>query len=328
MTHEPPSVSHTARVRNEVDALDAGRPPSRALGVLAGVAVVLIWSGWITLSRHGAAGGLTIYDMTALRFGTAALVTSPLWRKFPWRRVRVGAALVVALGCGFPYVLLTFFGLRTMGAASAGVVVNGSLPIASAWLGLACLKRRPRRAVWITAIAVLAANGCMISGGLPALISDGAAAALGLACLLAAAFVLATYMTAVQAWGFAIPEVLVLVPFINAILFVPVWWLALPSSLATATLSQVAIQAAYQGVVVSVIALVLFTECVKRLGAIASSLFMAFVPACTAALAWWLLGEALSPWQLGGIALCSAALLYYAASANPRRGRGASRQGG
>jgi drug/metabolite transporter (DMT)-like permease len=63
---------------------------------------------------------------------------------------------------------------------------------------------------------------------------------------------------------------------------------------------------------------VLFTECVKRLGAIASSLFMAFVPACTAALAWWLLGEALSPWQLAGIALCSAALLYYTASASPR----------
>jgi drug/metabolite transporter (DMT)-like permease len=292
-----------------------GLPASRGLGVLAGVTVVLLWSGWITLSRHGAAGGLTIYDMTALRFGTAALVTLPLWRKYRWRRVRLGQALVVALGCGFPYVLLTFVGLRTFGAASAGVVVNGSLPIASALLGLAWLRRRPRRAVWVTAVAVLVANGCMIGGGLEAFATNGTAAVLGLACLLAAALVLATYMTAVQAWGFAITDVLVLVPFINAILFVPLWWLVLPSSLATATVSQIATQAAYQGVVISVIALVLFTECMKQLGAIASSLFMAFVPACTAAMAWWLLGEALSPWQLGGTALCSVALVYYAVSA-------------
>jgi drug/metabolite transporter (DMT)-like permease len=301
--------------------MSPGLPTSRVLGILAGITVVLIWSGWITLSRHGAAGGLTIYDMTALRFGTAALVTSPLWPKYRWNRVRIGPAVVVALGCGFPYVLLTFFGLQTMGAASVGVVVNGSLPIASALLGLGWLKRRPRRAVWVTAVAVLAANCCMMSGGL-VFATNGRAAALGLACLLAAAFVLAAYMTAVQAWAFEVPDVLVLVPFINAILFVPVWWLVLPSSLGTASLSQIAVQAGYQGVVVSVVALVLFTECVKRLGAIASSLFMACVPACTAAMAWWLLGEALSPWQLGGIALCSAALVYYAASASLGGGRG------
>lgn len=298
--------------------MSLGISAGRLLGVLAGIVVVLIWSGWITLSRHGAAAGVTIYDMTALRFGTAALVTMPLWRRYPWRRVRLGRALVVAFGCGFPYVLLTFFGLRTIGAASAGVVVNGSLPIASALLGLSWLKRRPRRAVWITAVAVLAANACMVKGGFPSLAANGAAAALGLACLLGAAFVLAAYMTAVQAWRFEIADVVVLVPFINAISFLPVWWLALPSSLSTATLSQIAIQAGYQGIVVSVLALVLFTECVKRLGAIPSSLFMAFVAACTAAMAWWALGEALSSWQLGGIALCSVALVYYASSAIPK----------
>jgi drug/metabolite transporter (DMT)-like permease len=92
----------------------------------------------------------------------------------------------------------------------------------------------------------------------------------------------------------------------------------LPSLLSAASFSQIAIQAGYQGLVVSVLALVLFTECIKRLGALTSSLFMAFVPACTAALAWWLLGEALSTWQLCGIGLCSAALIYYAASARTR----------
>jgi drug/metabolite transporter (DMT)-like permease len=279
--------------------------------------VVLIWSGWITLSRHGAAGGLSIYDMTALRFGTAALVTMPLWLGYPWRRVRWGRALVVALGCGFPYVLLTFAGLRTTGAAGAGVLVNGSLPIASALLGLVWMKRYPRRAVWVTAVAVLGASCCMLGGQVASTAGFGTSA-LGILCLLSAAFVLAAYMIALEAWRFGIRDVLVLVPLINAALFIPVWWLALPSLLSSASFSEIAVQAGYQGLVVSVLALVLFTECVKRLGALSSSLFMAFVPACTAALAWWLLGEALTSWQLCGIGLCSAALIYYAASARTR----------
>jgi drug/metabolite transporter (DMT)-like permease len=304
--------------RGRGQALPSGSAGTQRLrGALAGVVVVLIWSGWITLSRYGATGGLTIYDMTALRFGTAALVTIPLWPRYAWHRVQWGRALIVSLGCGFPYVLLTFAGLRTTGAAGAGVIVNGSLPIASAVLGVLWMKRHPRRAVWATAIAVLGANCCML-GESKVSAAGLSASALGVVCLLGAAFVLTAYMVAVEAWRFGIGDVLVLVPLINAALFVPVWWLALPSLLRSASFSQIAVQAAYQGLVVSVLALVLFTECVKQLGALSSALFMAFVPACTAALAWWLLGEALTSWQLCGIGLCSAALVYYAASAPSR----------
>jgi drug/metabolite transporter (DMT)-like permease len=192
--------------------------------------------------------------------------------------------MIVALGCGFPYVLLTFAGLRTTGAAGAGVLVNGSLPIASALLGLVWMKRHPRRTVWVTAVVVLGASCCMLAGQVSSR-AGFSASALGVMGLLSAAFVLAAYMIALEAWRFGIRDVLVLVPLINAALFIPVWWLALPSLLSSASFSQIALQAGYQGLVVSVLALVLFTECVKRLGALTSSLFMAFVPACTAALA-------------------------------------------
>jgi drug/metabolite transporter (DMT)-like permease len=293
--------------------VDAG--VHRLRGALAGALVVLIWSGWITLSRHGASGALTIYDMAVLRFGTAALVTAPLWPSYDWWHVRWGRALIIALGCGFPYVLLTFAGLRTTGAAGAGVIVNGSLPMASALLAVGFLRRRPRPAVWVTCAAVLVADGLMMGGGFS---FAAAASARGLPFLLLAAFTLAAYMVAMEAWRFSIRDVLVLVPFINAVLLLPVWWLVLPSRLGRATLSEIAIQAGYQGIIVSVLALVSITECVKRLGSLSSSLFMALVPACTAALAWWTLGEALALPQLLGIATCSIALIHYAVSAASR----------
>jgi len=288
----------------------------RLWGVLASSLVVLTWSGWITLSRQGVGSVLTIYDMAALRFGTAALVTAPLWPTYPFGRVRWGRALIVALGCGFPYVLLSFAGLRTIGAAGAGVLVNGSLPLVSALLAVVFLRRRPRPAVWVTCVVVLAADALMMGRGLTGV---GALSSVrGVACLLLAALVLAAYLVAMEAWRFQARDVLVLVPLINAALLVPVWWLLLPSRLSEAPLSQIALQAGYQGIVVSVLALFLITESVKRLGSLGSSLFMAWVPACTAALAWWTLGEALSGMQLLGIALCSAALVYYAASARVR----------
>lgn len=288
-------------------------------GAGAGALVVLIWSGWITLSRHGVGGSLTIYDMAALRFGTAALVTAPLWPSYDWRRVRWGRALIIALGCGFPYVLLTFAGLRTTGAAGAGVIVNGSLPLASALLAVGFLRRRPRPAVWVTCAAVLGADALMMGGASSVL--DSGASARGLPFLLLAAFTLAAYLVAMEAWRFSSRDVLVLVPSINAALFLPVWWLLLPSTLGSATASQILVQAGYQGIIVSVLALVAITYSVKRLGSLPSSLFMALVPACTAALAWWTLGEKLSSLSMLGIATCSAALIYYAASAAPRAGR-------
>lgn len=281
-------------------------------GVSAGVAVILIWSGWITLSRYGVGAALTVYDITALRFGSAALVTAPLWWTYPWRRVRWWRASVVALGCGFPYTLLTFLGLRSIGAAQAGVLVNGSLPVASAVLSAVWLRQRPSRGVWLTCAAVLVADLCMSDVFVRSPWLGTSGSRLGIVYLLLAAFTLATYMTAVRAWGFGVRDVLVLVPLINALSFVPIWWLALPSSVASAPLSQIAIQAGYQGIVASVLALILFTKCLETLGSVSSALCMALVPVVTASLAWLTLGERLSAWQWTGIGVCSAALVYHA----------------
>lgn len=273
--------------------------------------MVLIWAGWFTLSRYGARSSLTPYDITALRFGCACLVTSPLWWSYAWRRVRWGRALVVALGCGFPYTLLVFHGLRTTGAAEGGVWVNGSLPALSALLSVVWLRERPARHIWLTCLVVLVGNLC-VSGLGSSEAPWGPEHGLAILTLTLAAGVLAVYMAAVRAWNFGSRDVLVLVPLLNTLCFVPVWWFLLPSSLGSATSSDIWLQTLYQGVLVSVLGLVLFTICIKSLGSVASALFVALVPAVTALLAALILGETLSPWQMAGIVLCSAALIQHA----------------
>lgn len=46
--------------------------------------VVLIWSGWVVISRLGVFQTLNSYDIMALRFGVASLAVAPfVWRFWP-----------------------------------------------------------------------------------------------------------------------------------------------------------------------------------------------------------------------------------------------------
>ena len=56
------------------------------LGSAAAVFVVLLWSGWIVVSRSGVTRHLTVYDLAGLRFGIGASVALPyiVWRR-AWR---------------------------------------------------------------------------------------------------------------------------------------------------------------------------------------------------------------------------------------------------
>jgi drug/metabolite transporter (DMT)-like permease len=68
----------------------------------------------------------------------------------------------------------------------------------------------------------------------------------------------------------------------------------------------------YQGVLVSVIALIITFYAIKHIGAMNLSIFFSFVPFVTAALAWLILAENLSHQEILAICLCSVGLFIYA----------------
>lgn len=276
---------------------------STVLAVLSGLAVMFIWSGWIVFSRMGIQSTLTASDITLLRFGTAALCTLPLAIRYPWKRVKVHRVLVVGLGCGFPYTLLSFYGLALSPAANAGVIVNGSLPIVSGILCWILLKEKPSQAMTVTIALLAIANILMWHNTQESMFYTN-----GVVLLLVAALVLAVYMLAVKVWNVALSDIVVWVPWTNVLLFIPLW-VFMPSQLFHANISEIGFQMLYQGVVVSLGGLLLFSYAVKILGPITSSLFMAFVPMVTAILAIPVLGELPAGMQWGGLTLCSVALL-------------------
>ena len=279
---------------------------SKYSAYIAATLVVCIWAGWITLSRMGVQTALTPYDITLLRFGTAALLMLPFSLQYNWREVKWHQVLIVALGCGFPYTMLSFIGLKTIKAANAGVFVNGMLPVIGLFYTLFWFKEKVSFIKYISIIVLLIANLVMMD--FTNSISSGYI--LGILSLLSAAAVFSTYMAATKKWGYTMKDVIAFVPLINAVLFLPVWLLS-PTQIAYTPVQDVVVQILYQGVLVSVIALVLITFTVSKLGSGTMSVFLSYVPAITALLAFIFLGETLSLQEQLGILLCSIGLIVY-----------------
>jgi threonine/homoserine efflux transporter RhtA len=81
-------------------------------GYLFAAAAVALWSGFILVSRLGGISRLTAFDITAVRFATAAALLLPVWlarARAPIFNRRM-AALAVTGGVG--YALLVYSGFK------------------------------------------------------------------------------------------------------------------------------------------------------------------------------------------------------------------------
>jgi drug/metabolite transporter (DMT)-like permease len=278
---------------------------------LAGLSIVCIWSGWIAISRHGVQTELQPADITLLRYGTALIGVSPLILRHTWSKFKLYQYLVVGLGVGFPYTLFSFYGLREIRAAHAGVLVNGMLPV----LGLIVAWGFYRQRITLLrygAIALIFISNVIMAGG-DTFSSDHL---FGIFLLLSAAVVYTMHMTGIRQWAFGWRDVLVAVPVVNVVLFLPLWFF-FPTALFHAPFGDIALQSFYQGVVVNIVALMFVAYSIRRLGLITVSLYMSFVPVVTAFFAWIFLGESLNVWEICGIAGCSMGLILYATGRAP-----------
>ncbi len=113
------------------------------LGVVAALATVMLWSGWIVGTRHGAVR-LDLAAVSVLRFGIPALVFLPALLKtglFP-RGVPPLSLAVMVFGAGFGFFFTAAFGLRLAPAAEAGPLMPGTMPLFVALLAVVFAQER------------------------------------------------------------------------------------------------------------------------------------------------------------------------------------------
>ena len=86
-------------------------------GYIFGFITVSLWAGFVLLSRTAEANGLNGFDLTALRFGTAALFLLPAW--LFWHRVALFDRLAEIAG--------EYLGVIGLGVLCLGVYSIGNL---------------------------------------------------------------------------------------------------------------------------------------------------------------------------------------------------------
>lgn len=274
--------------------------PSRS-GYAFAAATVCIWAGFVLLSRMAGKSALNGNDLVALRFGIAGALLLPAWWccwRVPLFTRRMAALMVVG---GMAYTLLAYWSFRFAPAAHGAVLLSGVLPFFVALVSWAVLGQRPSHRLRQSLLCIAAGVACLALHSLGGLGQSWR----GDLMMVSASLCWATYTVLVRRWGVAPVETTIGVTLLSALCFLPVYALLLPKGLPQTPWPTVLLQGFYQGVLVAIVAMVLYMQALARLGPLRLGTVMATVPAIAGAGATLVLGEPFSLWLVGGLVLTS-----------------------
>jgi drug/metabolite transporter (DMT)-like permease len=269
-------------------------------GLIAAFFALCIWTGFILVSRYGGKGVLTGWDVTALRFGVGALIALIFLPRVTLPPYKV--ILLFSMFGGIGYSVVVYAGFRLAPAAHAAVLLPGALPFSTAVIAWLWLRHQPSPSQLIAlllvfiGIALTAADTLFHGARMTGL------QMLGDLLFLCGSALWAVFTLLLRRYPVPPLTAAVSTTLGSAILYLPVWWLFLPSTLGQAPVTEIAIQAIYQGVLVVFVAMLLYTYAVRSLGAQPVTLLMAIVPGLAALAAVPVLGEPLSMFTLAGLA--------------------------
>ena len=277
-------------------------------GLSAALATLCIWAGFILVSRLGGKGILTGWDVTALRFGVGALIALAFLPRVKLPPLKVIVLFSVFGGVG--YAIAVYAAFRMAPAAHAAVLLPGALPFETAviaWLWLGHKPTQPQRialSLVFVGIVLTAADTFTHGAHLTGL------QLVGDMLFLCGSSSWAVFTLLLRQYPMQPLTAAVTTTLGSALMYLPVWWLFLPSTLAQAPAAEIAMQALYQGVLVVFIAMLLYTLAVRHLGGQTVALIMALVPGLAAVAAVPILGEPLSLLTLAGLTAVTAGAAF------------------
>lgn len=291
------------------------KTPSVATGFAAAWAVVFVWSFWLIVSRVAAGSGLTIYDLAAMRYGLASLIAVPLCLYYkPWQGLTLTQIAVLSFILGPVYILCVFLGFTFAPASHGGIFMNGVLPLVSIAIGMSLFKTSPKPRQFIGAglilisAIVLAWNGSA-GAGKNAWIGD-------LLFIIGAVF-FSFYIILSERWSFTAMQIIFCGTVVNAILYLPIWAIFLPSGIADAPLGPLLLQAVYQGFVPNLIGLLFIAHASRTIGNANTSSILAAVPGGGGLLGALILGEELSAISIAALVILTVGLLISVRKSKP-----------
>lgn len=305
----------------------------KAIGVIAAVVTVTIWTSFIVIARASAdparGGVLNPFDIVYARLLGAGAILLPWgwWLVRRDRRTQAGAGslfglsplplrqtLITGLFGGLLYAMLAYSGFVFAPAAHASVLMPGSLPLWTALLAVLILGDRitPTRALGLALIV----GGDLLVGGSSLLHAlDGSGFWRGDVLFILASITWSTYSVLARRFALDAVRATIAITALAFVVYVPVYtvllWLNwVPGRALVAPLHDMAFQMFFQGVGSVVVSGIGFTKMIQHFGPVRSTMITALVPGLSAVSAAIFLGEPLV-WNLwAGLALVTCGIVF------------------
>jgi drug/metabolite transporter (DMT)-like permease len=271
-------------------------------GLLAALLVVVFWSGFNIVSRFGATASFTPFDIAAMRYGVSGTIALPFFLRYVPMRDWPRHAVLACVG-GLAYGLCVYWGFAFAPSAHAGVFVNGGIPF---WTIVIMAVTSGFRIARPTVVALLLSTAGLLLIGFESLLAPAQGSEwIGDLLFLTAALAWAIFGLLMRRWQVKPQFGILGIASFSALVFMPIYLLWLPSSIAAASWGEIALQCVYQGVIASMLAAGFYSYAVQKVGAGEASMMLALVPAFTAIGAYLILDEALGITTIVGIVVVS-----------------------
>ena len=287
-------------------------------GAVFGFAAVSIWASWSVITRLAVTTSLDAWDIVALRFGVAGLLLSPVLVQRGLALDRLGwlGLVVIITGTGAPYALVAAVGLRFAPAYDGGALNPGCMPLFVALIAALVLGEQLSTARKL-GLSLILAGALIIVGWHAAAWSPSRT--FGDALFLFAAFLTACFTVVMRQAELDPLHVAALVSTGSLVIYLPIYLALYGTRLARLPLAESTVQAIFQGVLVTIVSLLLYGRAVAILGASGGAAFGALVPALSALLAIPLLDEWPNKTDWVGIVLISTGVYLTSGGPLPRR---------
>jgi len=289
-------------------------------GFIAGVLAVIIYASMFLVSRYGVINNIGVYELAFIRYSIAGVLLLPvfIWRKKNSKNIlSLKQGVTLAILAGIPYMLLIYYGLKYAPAAHAAAINTGTVPCIVALMTLAkestltekFFKLSSYSAVVIglfifTGVSIMQMNHLVIIGDFLFFLSG-----ISWACF--------TLLS--RKWQADSYELTSTISVISLI-YVPFYlFIQGVDKLNAIPINEIYIQGFLQGVGSSIIAMLLFTYSIKKIGANHATLLSPFIPLLTAIMAIPVLNEKLSTMQWFGVLLIISGVIF---AARIQAGRG------
>jgi drug/metabolite transporter (DMT)-like permease len=286
-------------------------------GALYGLAAAAIWASQSAMTRFAVTTSFDPWDVALLRFGLAGPLLAPVLARRGFARDQLGWLGLVALiaGAGAPYVLVAAGALRLAPAAELSALNPGCIPLFVAALTFVFARETVSAPQRIGLALIVTGAALLIAANADPGEAWSTSRAFGAALALVAALMWAVFTLVMRRADLDPLHAVALVSVGSLTIYLPVYLAWRGAALARAPLADLAIQTVFQGILVTIVSLLLYGRAVTMLGASAGSAFGALVPALTALIAIPLLAEWPSATDWLAILLISAGV--YLASGGP-----------